>query len=154
MSMKALQSGHLLSVLFPPACTFEHGLSSESELKLSAAADAGTQRTDLLKKCFTSLMEASVSLKEAQGEKEESGDDQDAETQEEFLDQCAKVAVALENGTVVEEGIWTTKSKSLNWRLINRVLYSLLYGGTPSSATRTLIASTSHLQLPQHLPCM
>ncbi|GFS38448.1 ubiquitin 6 [Actinidia rufa] len=62
------------------------------------------QRTDLLQKCFTSLMEASVSLKEAQGEKEESGDDQDAgdeetdeeeegldddereETEEEFLD--------------------------------------------------------------------
>ena len=36
------------------------------------------QRTDLLQKCFTSLMKAYVSLKEAQGEKEESGDDQDA----------------------------------------------------------------------------
>ncbi|GFZ11584.1 hypothetical protein Acr_22g0009820 [Actinidia rufa] len=74
--------------------TFEHGLSSESELKLSVLMLAKVverllileiQRTDLSQTCFTSLMEASVSLKEAQGEKE-SGDDQDAgdkETDEE-----------------------------------------------------------------------
>ncbi|XP_057471904.1 uncharacterized protein LOC130760546 [Actinidia eriantha] len=65
------------------------------------------RRTELLKKCFTSLMEASVSLKEAQGEKEESGDDQDAgnkETDNKDKEECAKVDVALENGTVVKEG--------------------------------------------------
>ncbi|GMP76155.1 hypothetical protein CsSME_00032953 [Camellia sinensis var. sinensis] len=85
------------------------------------------QKAGLLQKCFTSLMEASVSLKEAQGEEdddEESRDDQDAgdedtedddndedsdddereETEEEFLDRYAKAAIALENGTVVEEG--------------------------------------------------
>ncbi|GFZ13846.1 ARM repeat superfamily protein [Actinidia rufa] len=117
--------------------TFEHGLSSESELKLSVLTLAKVverllmleiQRTNLLQKCFMSLMEASVSLKEAQGEEDdddESGDDQDAgdaetddddnededsdddereETEEEFLDRYAKAAVALENGTVVEEG--------------------------------------------------
>ncbi|XP_057476826.1 LOW QUALITY PROTEIN: importin beta-like SAD2 homolog [Actinidia eriantha] len=115
--------------------TFEHGLSSESELKLSVLTLAKVverllmleiQRTNLLQKCFMSLMEASVSLREAQGEEEdddeESGDDQDAgdeetddddedsdddereETEEEFLDRYAKAAVSLENGTVVEEG--------------------------------------------------
>ncbi|KAI8561936.1 hypothetical protein RHMOL_Rhmol04G0380500 [Rhododendron molle] len=116
---------------------FEHGLSSESEMKLSVMTLAKvverllTQENNwsgLLQKCFISLMEASVSLKEAMGEEEdddeESGDDQDAvdedtedddddedsddeereETEEEFLDRYAKAAVALENGTVVEEG--------------------------------------------------
>ncbi|KAL7178394.1 hypothetical protein ACSBR2_031525 [Camellia fascicularis] len=116
--------------------TFEHGLSSESEIKLSVMTLAKVverlltlenQKAGLLQKCFTSLMEASVSLKEAQGEEdddEESRDDQDAgdedtedddndedsdddereETEEEFLDRYAKAAIALENGTVVEEG--------------------------------------------------
>ncbi|KAF7145239.1 hypothetical protein RHSIM_Rhsim04G0246500 [Rhododendron simsii] len=116
---------------------FEHGLSSESEMKLSVMTLAKvverllTQENNwsgLLQKCFISLMETSVSLKEAMGEEEdddeESGDDQDAvdedtedddddedsddeereETEEEFLDRYAKAAVALENGTVVEEG--------------------------------------------------
>ncbi|KAL6952985.1 hypothetical protein U1Q18_041395 [Sarracenia purpurea var. burkii] len=116
----------------------EHGLSSESEFKLSVMTLAKVierlltlenQRTgpsDLLQKCLSSLMEASVSLKEVQGEEEEDDegseddqyagdedtedDDEDSddnereETEEEFLDRYAKAAIALENGTFVEEG--------------------------------------------------
>ncbi|XAR56947.1 hypothetical protein NMG60_11024924 [Bertholletia excelsa] len=116
---------------------FEHGLSLESELKITVMTlvkvierllTLQNQRVDLLLKGFTSLMEASASLKEAQGEESEdddgSGDDQNAgedteedddddedsdddereETEEEFLDRYAKAAIALESGTVVEEG--------------------------------------------------
>ncbi|GFZ11582.1 hypothetical protein Acr_22g0009800 [Actinidia rufa] len=105
------------ALLPPPSCidnssallsTFEHGLSSESELKLSVLMLAKVverllileiQRTDMLQTCFTSLMEASVSLKEAQGEKEESGDDQDASDKE----------------TDEEEEVWLLKA----WMMTN-----------------------------------
>lgn len=85
-------------------------------------------RFGLLQSCFTSLLEASVRFKEAQEEDsdEESGNDQEdgdedtddddedededseederEETEEEFLDRYAKAAIALENGTAIEEG--------------------------------------------------
>ncbi|KAE9455022.1 hypothetical protein C3L33_13046, partial [Rhododendron williamsianum] len=134
---------------------FEHGLSSESEMKLSVMTLAKvverllTQENNwsgLLQKCFISLMEASVSLKEAMGEEEdddeESGDDQDAvdedtedddddedsddeereETEEEFLDRYAKAAVALEKVPSWKKGMWKIKSKSLNWLKLIRGL--------------------------------
>lgn len=133
--------------------TFEHGVSSESEMKLSVMTLAKvverllmqeTKWSGLLQKCFISLMEASVSLKEATGEEdeeEESGDDQDAgdedteeddededseddereETEEEFLDRYAKAAVALENGTVVEEGDVEDQEQELELGGLNEV---------------------------------
>ncbi|KAK9288574.1 hypothetical protein L1049_017033 [Liquidambar formosana] len=91
----------------------------------------GNRDGGLLRDCFTSLMEASIRLKEVQDEKEEdeeaeeneddeddddddddetedndedSEDDEREETEEEFLDRYAKAAVALENDIVVEEG--------------------------------------------------
>lgn len=124
---------------FIATSTFEHGPSAESEIKLTVMALAkvierllgqGNQASDLLRDCFTSLMEASMQLKELQEEddNEEAEDDEDAgdddtddddddndddedsedgeyeETEEQFLDRYAKAAVALENGTLVEEG--------------------------------------------------
>lgn len=117
---------------FIATSTFEHGPSAESEIKLTVMALAkvierllgqGNQDSDLLRDCFTSLMEASMQLKELQEEddNEEAEDDEDAgdddtdddedsedgeyeETEEQFLDRYAKAAVALENGTLVEEG--------------------------------------------------
>ncbi|XP_030507161.2 importin beta-like SAD2 homolog [Cannabis sativa] len=94
--------------------------------------ESGKPRDSLLEECFTSLMEASVRFKEIQeeeaeededngevGSDEEEDDDDDdetdddddedseaeelEETEEEFLNRYAKVAVALEEGTVMEE---------------------------------------------------
>ncbi|CAN6548395.1 unnamed protein product [Malus baccata var. baccata] len=82
----------------------------------------------LLRECFTSLMEASIRWKELQEEEEAGGeeetedddeiedddddddDDEDSEddeyeeTEEEFLNRYAEAALALENGTIIEEG--------------------------------------------------
>ncbi|XP_030924098.1 importin beta-like SAD2 homolog isoform X1 [Quercus lobata] len=121
--------------------SFEPRLSATSEIKLVVMALAqvverllglGKPSGVLLHDCFTSLLEASVRLKEVQEEKEEDEDDGQAEdgddddddvddeesedddeeseaeeheeTEEEFLDRYAKAAVALENGIVIEEG--------------------------------------------------
>ncbi|XP_050239646.1 importin beta-like SAD2 homolog [Quercus robur] len=121
--------------------SFEPHLSATSEIKLVVMALAqvverllGLEKPSgvLLHDCFTSLLEASVRLKEVQEEKEEDEDDGQAEddddddddvddeesedddeeseaeeheeTEEEFLDRYAKAAVALENGIVIEEG--------------------------------------------------
>lgn len=122
---------------FMSTSSFEPGLSSECELKLLVTVLAqvverllglGKPNGGLLRDCFTSLLEASVRLKEMQKEKEEEDDgeaenddddddddeiedsDEDSEaeeheeTEEEFLDRYAKAAVELENGTVIEEG--------------------------------------------------
>lgn len=86
----------------------------------------GNQVSGLLGDCFAALMEASVRLKEVHEEEEneetededdgdgdedseddsdeDSEEDEREETEEEFLERCAEAAVALENGTVVEEG--------------------------------------------------
>ncbi|KAF5464846.1 hypothetical protein F2P56_014895 [Juglans regia] len=114
--------------------SYESGLSEKSEIKLIVIALAqvveqlGLRKpsSGVLRDCFTSLLEASARLKEVQEEKEEAeqddeeddDDDDDEtsdydeesepeeqeETEEEFLDRYAKAAVALENGTVIEEG--------------------------------------------------
>ncbi|GMY28006.1 importin beta-like SAD2 homolog isoform X1 [Fagus crenata] len=117
--------------------SFEPRLSATSEIKLIVMALAqvverllGLEKASggLLHDCFTSLLEASVRLKEVQEEKEEDEDDEQdedddgdddeesedydeeseaeehEETEEEFLDRYAKAAVALENGIVIEEG--------------------------------------------------
>ncbi|CAK9174135.1 unnamed protein product [Ilex paraguariensis] len=119
---------------FVSTSKFEHGLSTESEIKLTVLALAkvverllrvGKQGSGLLQDCFASLLEASVRLKQVQEEEEEgdeenedededdgdedTDDDEDSEddreeTEEEFLARCAKAAIALENGTIVEEG--------------------------------------------------
>uniref|UniRef100_A0A9I9DMS1 Importin beta-like SAD2 homolog n=1 Tax=Cucumis melo TaxID=3656 RepID=A0A9I9DMS1_CUCME len=118
--------GYLCSSSFAP------GLSAESEIKLIVMTFAkvleriielGKPRDDFLWKCFGSLMEASIQLKEVREEKEEESDeneeeedddeteddeDSDAdeleETEEEFLDRYAKAAIELENSTFIEEG--------------------------------------------------
>lgn len=112
---------------------FEHGLSTESEIKLTVMTLAKlmtrlltrNQSNGLLWECFAALMDASVRLKEAQDEEEdddendddnedeedddddddEDSDDDDVheETEEEFLERCAQAAIDLENGTGVEE---------------------------------------------------
>ncbi|XP_062109375.1 uncharacterized protein LOC133819997 [Humulus lupulus] len=113
-------------------------LTMESEIRLIVMTlakiierhlELGKPRDSLLEECFTSLMEASVRLKEIQEEKAEAEEDEDGEevesdeedddgtedddedseaeeyeeTEEEFLNRYAKVAVALEEGTVIEE---------------------------------------------------
>ncbi|GAV71639.1 hypothetical protein CFOL_v3_15129 [Cephalotus follicularis] len=121
-------------------CTrsFEPGLSAESEIKLTVMTLAKVVErllglgnpSGLLRECFTSLMEASVRLKDLQVEKEEDdGETEDAEeeddddndddidtedeesesddneeTQEEFLERYAEAAIALKNGEIVGEG--------------------------------------------------
>ncbi|XP_059632005.1 importin beta-like SAD2 homolog [Cornus florida] len=125
------------ALAFISSSRFEHGLSTESEIKLTVMAlvkvverllKLGNLGSGLLQECFTSLMEASVRLKEVQGEENEEDEDEDVgdqdteeeeddddddedseddereETEEEFLDRCAKAAAALENGTFLEEG--------------------------------------------------
>lgn len=118
--------------------TFEHGLSGESEIKLSVLALAkvvelllgqGKLDSNLYRDCFTSLLELYARLKEVQEEEvededddeededdegsgdedtddddEDSEDDELEETEEEFLNRYAEAAVALENGSDVEEG--------------------------------------------------
>ncbi|KAJ6891524.1 hypothetical protein NC651_024890 [Populus alba x Populus x berolinensis] len=113
--------------------SFEPGLSTKSEIKLTALTLAKVierliQGLVLSIDCFKSLLEALVRLKEVQdemeedeedGEAEEDGDEEDddddddnedseedelEETEEEFLERYAKAASALENGMVVEEG--------------------------------------------------
>ncbi|KAL2534883.1 ARM repeat superfamily protein [Abeliophyllum distichum] len=121
---------------------FQHKLSTESEIKLTGMTLAkvierllteGKQSSTLLRDCFTSLIEASIRVKEMQAEEEDEDEDGDEdededededdndedfeddddtdsedneieETEEEFLERCAKVATALENGSIVEEG--------------------------------------------------
>ncbi|WJZ86762.1 hypothetical protein VitviT2T_006189 [Vitis vinifera] len=115
---------------FIATSTFEHGPSAESEIKLTVMALAkvierllgqGNQDSDLLRDCFTSLMEASMQLKELQEEddNEEAEDDEDAgdddtddddddndddedsedgeyeETEEQFLDRSFKMEQVL-----------------------------------------------------------
>ncbi|XP_061992320.1 importin beta-like SAD2 isoform X2 [Rosa rugosa] len=81
----------------------------------------------LLRECFTSLMEASARFNEVEedndedaeedmddedddgeieddDEDEDSEDDEHEETEEEFLNRYAEAALALENGSVIEEG--------------------------------------------------
>ncbi|KAI3707610.1 hypothetical protein L6452_26236 [Arctium lappa] len=111
---------------------FEHGPSTESEIKLTVMTLAklmtrllmGNPSSALLWECFAAVIEASVRLKEVQGEDEdidenedentsddesEDTDDEDSEddvheeTEEEFLERCAQAAIDLENGTGVEE---------------------------------------------------
>ncbi|KVH89698.1 Armadillo-like helical [Cynara cardunculus var. scolymus] len=111
---------------------FEHGPSTESEIKLTVMTLVklmtrllmGNQSSGLLWQCFAAVIEASVRLKEVQEEEEdvdenedentsddesEDTDDEDSEddvheeTEEEFLERCAQAAVELENGTGVEE---------------------------------------------------
>ncbi|XP_038874632.1 importin beta-like SAD2 homolog isoform X2 [Benincasa hispida] len=116
--------------------SFAPGLSAESEIKLIVMTlakvverimELGKPRDDFLWKCFGSLMEASIQLKEAREENEEESDeneedddndddsddiedheDSDAdeleETEQEFLDRYAKAAIDLENSTFIEEG--------------------------------------------------
>ncbi|XP_022138528.1 importin beta-like SAD2 homolog isoform X2 [Momordica charantia] len=110
---------------------FVPGLSAESEIKLIVMTlvkvverimELGKPKDDFLWKCFGSLMEASIRLKEVRGKEEESDDneeedddsdeleddeDSDAaeleETEEEFLNRYAKAAIDLENSTLIEE---------------------------------------------------
>ncbi|KAG7995708.1 hypothetical protein I3843_01G123200 [Carya illinoinensis] len=113
--------------------SYESGLSEKSEIKLIVMAlaqvveELGLRKpsSGVLRDCFTSLLEASARLKEVQEENEEAEQDDEEEdddddessdydeesepeeqeeTEEEFLDRYAKAAVALENGTVIEEG--------------------------------------------------
>ncbi|XP_076942305.1 uncharacterized protein LOC143612130 [Bidens hawaiensis] len=106
---------------------FEHGLSNESEIKLTVMTLAKLMsglhtRDGLLWECLAALMEAFVQLKRVQensdedaseddndnADDEDSDDDDDdddehEETEAEFLERCAQAAVDLENGTSVEE---------------------------------------------------
>ncbi|XP_050374323.1 uncharacterized protein LOC126791868 isoform X2 [Argentina anserina] len=113
--------------------SFKPGLSRESEIKLIAVALAKVverllilgKSGALLRDCFTSLMEASARFNEVEenddededmddeddnGETEDDDDDEDSEddeheeTEEEFLNRYAEAALALENGSVIEEG--------------------------------------------------
>ncbi|XP_021594154.1 importin beta-like SAD2 isoform X3 [Manihot esculenta] len=118
------------------ACTgsFEHGLEAKSEIKLGVITlakvierllEQGNSGGGLLRDCFSSLMEASIQLKEAQEEMEDeesngetedidedddneddddSEDEEREETEEEFLERYAKAAIALDDDTIVEEG--------------------------------------------------
>lgn len=120
--------GYICSSSYAP------GLSAESEIKLIVMSLAkvverimefGKPIDDFLWKCFGSLMEASIRLKEVREENEEQSeedeededndsdeieDDEDSdadeleETEEEFLDRYAKAAIDLENSTFIEEG--------------------------------------------------
>ncbi|XP_022958879.1 importin beta-like SAD2 homolog isoform X1 [Cucurbita moschata] len=118
--------GYICSSSFAP------GLSAESEIKLIVLTlvkvverimELGKPRDDFLWKSFSSLMEASIRLKEVREEKDEESDeneeeddsdeieddeDSDAdeleETEEQFLDRYAKAAIDLENNTLIEEG--------------------------------------------------
>ncbi|CAK7326263.1 unnamed protein product [Dovyalis caffra] len=122
------------AIAFVCSGSFEPGLSTNSEIKLTAMTLVkviegllGQQNSGvgLSRDCFKSLMEALVRLKEVQDEMEEDEEDREAEeddededddsdedsegdeleeTEEEFLERYAKAATALENGTVVEEG--------------------------------------------------
>ncbi|KAG9144523.1 hypothetical protein Leryth_010748 [Lithospermum erythrorhizon] len=111
----------------------EQPLSTESEIKLTVLTLAraveqlikpGHHSAHLVQDCFTSMMEASMRLKELQEEDEEeedeentdeddikdedteddedSEDDEREETEEEFLERCAKAATELENDTIDE----------------------------------------------------
>ncbi|PON93061.1 Coatomer beta subunit [Trema orientale] len=120
-------------------CTrsYEAGLKMESEIRLIVMAlakiverhlELGKPQDGLLKECFSSLMEASVRLKEileenakveededdeevetddgddgTEDDDEDSEADEHEETEEEFLNRYAKVAVSLQDGTVIEE---------------------------------------------------
>ncbi|BFG14847.1 hypothetical protein CerSpe_011210 [Prunus speciosa] len=110
----------------------------------------------LLWECFTSLMEASVRLNEVRKEQEEDGeeeteddedddeieeedDDEDSEddeyeeTEEEFLNRYAEAALALENGTGIEEGDIEDEDREMDFEQgcleeidLQRVVSSLL----------------------------
>ncbi|BBG94282.1 ARM repeat superfamily protein [Prunus dulcis] len=110
----------------------------------------------LLRECFTSLMEASVRLNEVRKEQEEDGeeeteddddddeieeedDDEDSEddeyeeTEEEFLNRYAEAALALENGTGIEEGDIEDEDREMDFKQgcleeidLQRVVSSLL----------------------------
>nr|GMD29133.1 importin beta-like SAD2 homolog [Ipomoea batatas] len=79
---------------------FEHTWSTESQIKLAVIALAKvvekllTQQSRgsvVLHNCIVSLMEVS-----------DSEDNEQEETEEEFLERCAETAIALENGTILE----------------------------------------------------
>ncbi|XP_011656322.1 uncharacterized protein LOC101205180 isoform X1 [Cucumis sativus] len=147
--------GYLCSSSFAP------GLSAESEIKLIVMTFAkvleriielGKPRDDFLWKCFGSLMEASIQLKEVREEKEEESDeneeeeeddgdeteddeDSDAdeleETEEEFLDRYAKAAIELENSSFIEEGNVEDEDQDIELGCFEevdegRIIYTLL----------------------------
>lgn len=128
-------------------------------------------RSGLLQSCFTSLMEACVRFKEAQEEEDndgESGDDQDTgdedtedddeeeeeeedsdvdereETEEEFLDRYAKAAIALENGTNIEEGDMEDQEQELEM--------GDLEGVDPQSLVLSLLKGYHQVLVAQSLP--
>ncbi|XP_047330532.1 importin beta-like SAD2 homolog isoform X2 [Impatiens glandulifera] len=123
--------------LLATSSTSEFSLSLSSEIKLSVMAltkmverlvmQEENKGDGLLHKCFTSLLEALVRMKQVEegeeeddeeeeadsdedGEDSEDEDDEDSEeeeveeTEEQFLERYAKAATDLENGTLLEEG--------------------------------------------------
>ncbi|KAL6190783.1 hypothetical protein ACLB2K_037177 [Fragaria x ananassa] len=125
--------------------SFKPGLSRESEIKLIAMALAKVVERllilgkpgSLLRECFTSLMEASARFNEVEedndedevdiidededGEIEDDDDDEDSEddeheeTEEEFLNRYAEAAIALDNGSVIEEGVIEDEDQEMDF---------------------------------------
>ncbi|XP_057992891.1 uncharacterized protein LOC110632928 isoform X2 [Hevea brasiliensis] len=147
------------------ACTgsFEPGLVAKSEIKLGVMTlakvierllEQDNSVVGLLRDCFSSLMEASKRLKEAQDETEDeesncetedideeeddtdyddvdSEDEEREETEEEFLERYAKAAIALDDDTIVEEGDVEDQEHDIElgaWEELDeqRIIFSLI----------------------------
>ncbi|XP_015900167.3 importin beta-like SAD2 homolog isoform X2 [Ziziphus jujuba] len=144
--------------------SFESAMSTESEIRLivmvlvkviESLMTLGKSYNDFIQGCFTSLMDASIRLKEMQEEKDEEAeedeeaendeefddetedDDEDSEaedndeTEEEFLNRYAKAAAALQSGVTIEEGDMDDEDHAIELGCLEgidlqRLLFSLI----------------------------